>query len=149
VRESQIQRAEGEAQAAVLRAQGLAEARLAMAQAEAEALKRIGNALPENQAAMYLLGIKYLEALPVLSQGRGTTIFLPTEATAVLGAVGGIKELLARTGIHEGVESDEARAGMPPVRRPPVDIAATPSEAALRALTGLSSSIAPPPNEER
>jgi hypothetical protein len=67
----------------------------------------------------------------------------------VLGAVGGIKELLARTGIHEGVESDEARAGMPPVRRPPVDIAATPSEAALRALTGLSSSIAPPPNEER
>jgi regulator of protease activity HflC (stomatin/prohibitin superfamily) len=149
VRESQIQRAEGEAQAAVLRAQGLAEARLAMAQAEAEALKRIGNSLPENQAAMYLLGIKYLEALPVLSQGKGTTIFLPTEATAVLGAVGGIKELLSRTGVHEGVEPGGARTGMPPVRRPPVDIAATSSEAALKALTGLSSSVVPPSDEER
>jgi hypothetical protein len=119
-----------------------------MAQAEAEALKRIGNALPENQAAMYLLGIKYLEALPVLSQGKGTTIFLPTEATAVLGAVGGIKELLARTGNHEGVETGDTRTSVPPVRRPPVDIAGTPSEAALRALTGLSP-IVPPPDEER
>jgi regulator of protease activity HflC (stomatin/prohibitin superfamily) len=147
VRESQIQRAEGEAQAAVLRAQGLAEARLAMAQAEAEALKRIGNSLPENQAAMYLLGIKYLEALPVLSQGRGTTIFLPTEATAVLGAVGGIKELLARTGIHDEVESGEERRSVSPVPRPPSDIGGTPSELALRALTGTPSTL--PTDEER
>ena len=148
VRESQIQRAQGEAQAAVLRAQGLAEARLAMAQAEAETLQRIGSALPENQAAMYLLGIKYLEALPVLSQGKGTTIFLPTEATGVMGALGGIKELLARTGIHERLEPGDARKDIPPVRRPPTDIAGSASEKALRALTGMSS-IVPPPDEER
>src|SRR5215216_4684836 len=50
-------RAEGERDAAVLRAQGLAEARLAMAQAEAEAIQRIAGALPDGQAATYLLGL--------------------------------------------------------------------------------------------
>src|SRR5690348_4622264 len=122
VRESQIRRAEGEQQAAVLRAQGLAQARLEMAQAESEALQRIASSLPENQAAMYLLGLKYLEALPVLSQGKGTTIFLPTEATGVMGAIGGLKELLAHTGTHGALKSSEQGANVAAVRRPPGDI---------------------------
>ena len=95
VRESQVRRAEGEKDAAILRAQGLAEARLAMAVAEAEAIGRITAALPEGQAAMYLLGLKYLEALPAVTQGAGTTIFLPAEAMGVMGAIGGMRELLA------------------------------------------------------
>ncbi len=97
-REAAIRRAEGEREASVLRAQGLAEARLAMAQAEAETIQRITAALPEGQAAMYLLGLKYLEALPALAQGKGSTIFLPTEASGVLGAVGAIQQLLGRGG---------------------------------------------------
>jgi regulator of protease activity HflC (stomatin/prohibitin superfamily) len=97
-REAQVRKAEGEKEAAVLRAQGLAEARLAMANAEAEAIQRIANALPDGQAAMYLLGLKYLEALPHVTQGKGSTIFLPAEATGVLGALGGMKELLAKAG---------------------------------------------------
>src|SRR3954447_14833125 len=70
VREAQVRRAEGEKDAAILRAQGLATARLAMAEAEAAAIERIASALPEGQAAMYLLGMKYLEALPTLAQGK-------------------------------------------------------------------------------
>jgi regulator of protease activity HflC (stomatin/prohibitin superfamily) len=97
-REAQVRKAEGEKEAAVLRAQGLAEARLAMANAEAEAIQRIANSLPDGQAAMYLLGLKYLEALPHVAQGKGSTIFLPAEATGVLGALGGMKELLAKAG---------------------------------------------------
>src|SRR6478672_12787810 len=96
VREAQVRRAEGEKDAAILRAQGLATARLAMADAEAAALERIAAALPEGQAAMYLLGLKYLEALPKMTEGAGTTIFLPAEATGVMGAVGGLRELLMR-----------------------------------------------------
>src|ERR671918_970497 len=96
VRESQIRRAEGEKEASVLRAQGLAEARLAMANAEAEALGRLTASLPDGQAAMYLLGLKYLEALPRLAEGKGSTIFLPTEASAVMGAMGALRELVAR-----------------------------------------------------
>src|SRR5947207_9935140 len=97
LRESQIQKAEGEKEASVLRAQGLAEARLAMAEAEAETLRRIAAALPDGQAAMYLLGLKYLDALPRLAEGKGSTIFLPTEATGVMGAVGALRELLTKS----------------------------------------------------
>jgi regulator of protease activity HflC (stomatin/prohibitin superfamily) len=81
-REAQVRKAEGEKEAAILRAEGLAAARLAMAQAE---------------AAMYLLGLKYLEALPAVTQGKGTTIFLPAEASGVMGALGGMREMLRAT----------------------------------------------------
>ncbi len=96
-RESQVRKAEGERDANVLRAQGIAEARLAVAAAEAEAITRISAALPEGQGAMYLLGLKYLEALPLLTQGKGSTIFLPAEASGVMGALGGLRELLNAT----------------------------------------------------
>src|SRR5207248_7039547 len=85
LKESQVRKAEGEKDASVLRAQGLAEARLAMAEAEAESIRLIAAALPDGQAAMYLLGLKYLEALPKLADGKGSTIFLPTEASGVMG----------------------------------------------------------------
>jgi len=97
LRESQVRKAEGEKEAAILRAEGQASARLAMAQAEAEAIQRITASLPEGQAAMYLLGLKYLEALPAVTQGKGTTIFLPAEASGVMGALGGMRELLKAT----------------------------------------------------
>jgi len=57
---------------------------------------------------MYLLGMKYLEALPQITQGKGTTIFLPAEAAGVMGALGGLKELVARGGLGSGA------AGPPP-----------------------------------
>src|SRR6058998_827910 len=116
VRESQVRRAEGERDAAVLRAQGLAEARLAMAQAEAEAIHKIGSALPEGQAAMYLLGMKYLEALPTLAQGKNSTIFLPAEAAGVMGAIGGLRELVNKTALStfEGSETSGSQRNPPP-----------------------------------
>ena len=110
-REAQVRKAEGERDAAVLRAQGLAEARLALANAEAEAIRRISESLPEGQAAMYLLGLKYLDALPTLTQGQGTTIFLPAEATGVLGAIGGMRELLGRT--QAGMTDSGAKGSQP------------------------------------
>ena len=114
-REAQVRKAEGEKEAAVLRAQGLAEARLAMANAEAEAIERIAGALPDGQAAMYLLGLKYLEALPHVAQGKGATIFLPAEATGVLGALGGMKELLAKAGAAaQGSGSQSRESATPP-----------------------------------
>lgn len=97
VRESQVLRAQGEADAAILRAAGLANARLAMAEAEAEAIRRISASLPDGQAAVYLLSQKYLDALPLLTQGKGSTIFLPSEASGVMGALGGLRALLQST----------------------------------------------------
>jgi regulator of protease activity HflC (stomatin/prohibitin superfamily) len=104
-REAQVRTAEGEREAAILRAQGAAEARLAMADAEATAIARIAAVLPEGQASTYLLGLKYLEALPQLAAGKGSTIFLPAEASGVLGAIGGLRELLAGRGGVEGASA--------------------------------------------
>ena len=118
VRESQVRRAEGEKDAAILRAHGLAEARLAMAQAEAEAIQKIAGALPEGQAAMYLLGMKYLEALPTLAQGKNSTIFLPAEAAGVMGAIGGLRELVTRAGNPGGQPQAEPPVNPAEPRRP-------------------------------
>jgi regulator of protease activity HflC (stomatin/prohibitin superfamily) len=103
-KEAQIRKAEGEKGAAILRAEGLATARLAMADAEAEAVRRIAASLPPGEAATYLLGLKYIEALPQIAQGKGTSIFLPSEATGVLGAIGGIKEMLRGSGGIAGAD---------------------------------------------
>ncbi|HUQ45705.1 MAG TPA: stomatin-like protein [Gemmatimonadaceae bacterium] len=124
VRESQVRRAEGEKDAAILRAQGLATARLTMAEAEAEALERIAASLPDGQAAMYLLGLKYLEALPKMTEGAGTTIFLPAEAMGVMGAVGGLRELLAGSATKRSPTS-----GVPP-RTPAPQAAPVPPQLA-------------------
>jgi hypothetical protein len=107
-----VRRAEGEKEAAILRAQGQAEARLAMAQAEAEAIQRVTAALPQGDASMYLLGLKYLEALPSVAQGRGTTLFLPAETSGVLGAMGALRTVLGAAGAAAG--GDAGAAGPPP-----------------------------------
>jgi regulator of protease activity HflC (stomatin/prohibitin superfamily) len=113
LRESQVRKAEGEKDASVLRAQGLAQARLAMAEAEAESIRRIAAALPDGQAAMYLLGIKYLDALPRLTEGKGSTVFLPLEASGVMGAIGALREL-----VKSGMPGTVGPAAAPPAAYP-------------------------------
>jgi regulator of protease activity HflC (stomatin/prohibitin superfamily) len=142
VKESQVLRAEGEKDAAILRAQGLAGARLAMAAAESEAIERISTSLPDGQAATYLLGIKYLEALPNLAQGAGSTIFLPAEASGMLGALGGLREMLKRTGAaaQSGASGTRAPADAG-YKVPRVSIPATASP--------LSSPLTPEDSKER
>ena len=118
VQQSQVSRAQGEMEAAVLRAKGQAQARLVMADAEAQAIQRIGAAMPSNDVALYLLGLKYLEALPTLTQGKGSTIFLPAEAAGVMGALGGLRELMARTGAGERASAaPDSTAAAPPAAR--------------------------------
>jgi regulator of protease activity HflC (stomatin/prohibitin superfamily) len=106
-----ILEAEGVRESAVLRAQGMAEARLAMANAEAEAIQKISGSLAEGEAAVYLLGLRYFEALPQLAQGKGSTIFLPSDAAGLMGAVGGIRELLRNA--MPGVPGEQARPTPP------------------------------------
>ena len=89
-----------------------------MAQAEAEAIQRFTAALPEGQAAMYLLGLTYLEALPAVTQGKGTTIFLPAEASGVMGALGGMRELLKATAGQGGAVGGGQTPYTPATQRP-------------------------------
>jgi regulator of protease activity HflC (stomatin/prohibitin superfamily) len=93
-REAAIARAEGEKRSTILEAEGTAEARIKLAQAEAEALKRVREALNEANPANYLIALKYLESLEKISAGQATKIFLPFEASGILGSLGGIREML-------------------------------------------------------
>lgn len=96
-RQAQITEAEGEKQAEVLRAEGEAAAIQRVADAEAEAIRAVADAVRAGKAdpTQYLIAIKYIEALREMVQGNGAkVIYMPYEATGILAAVGGIKELL-------------------------------------------------------
>lgn len=105
---SAILTAEGAKEAAVLTAEGAAAATLKAAEAEAEATRKVYAAIHDGQPSADLIAIKYLETLQAMARGRATKIFLPTEATALLGALGGMKELLQAAGADVAA-ADEGR----------------------------------------
>lgn len=93
-RESRVLRARGLAESLVIDAEAQAEARLKNASAEAQAIGLLRNALPDTDAASYLIAQQYLKTLPELTAGKDTKmVVLPYEATATMGSLAGIKQL--------------------------------------------------------
>ena len=92
---SMINRAEASKQQAILKAEGEAQARIRKAEAEAIAIKQITEAVGDtSNPANYLLAQKYIAMLQELATGDKTkTVYLPYEATNLLGSIGGIKDL--------------------------------------------------------
>lgn len=90
-----INRAEAAKQQEILRAEGEAQARIRKAEAEAIAIEKITEAVGKStNPANYLLAQKYIQMLEELAQGDKTkTVYLPYEATNLMGSIGGIKEL--------------------------------------------------------
>jgi regulator of protease activity HflC (stomatin/prohibitin superfamily) len=104
-REAAIKQATGQKEAAILKAEGEAEAirrvadaerykRTTVAEGEAQAVIRVFNAIHEGRPTGDLVAIKYLEALAEIARGQATKIFLPMESSALLGALGGMAEML-------------------------------------------------------
>ena len=94
-KQSLILKSEGEKQSAILQAEGLAQARIRRAEAEAIAIDKITEAVGKStNPANYLLAQKYIQALQDIASGEGTkTVYLPYEASNMMGAIGGIKDL--------------------------------------------------------
>ncbi len=90
-----INRAEADKQQAILRAEGEAQARIRKAEAEAIAIEKITEAVGQStNPANYLLAQKYIQMMQELATGdQNKTVFLPYEATNIMGSLGGIKEL--------------------------------------------------------
>ena len=90
-----INRAEAAKQEAILTAEGEAQARIRKAEAEAKAIELITQAVGKSTTpANYLLAQKYIQMLEELAQGDKTkTVYLPYEATNLMGSIGGIKDL--------------------------------------------------------
>lgn len=93
-RQSSILTAQGAAEAALISAQSEAEARLKIANAEAQALELIRKALPNSDAASYLVALQYIKVLPMLTEGKDNKlIVVPYESSAMMGALSTISTL--------------------------------------------------------
>jgi len=101
---SEILKAEGEKQAKILKAEGeresirkIAEAQkdqqILLAEGEASAIKDVFQAIHDGNPTNDLLAIKYLEALAKIADGKSNKVFLPLEATKVLGSLGAVGEI--------------------------------------------------------
>ena len=90
-----INKAEAQKQQEILKAEGEAQARIRKAEAEAKAIELVTEAVGKStNPATYLIAQKYIQMMEELAKGPKTkTIFLPYEATGVMGSIGGIKEM--------------------------------------------------------
>ena len=88
-------KAEAAKQQFILHAEGEATARIRKAEAEAIAIAKITEAVGKStNPANYLLAQKYIQMMQELAQGdKNKTVFLPYEASNLMGSIGGIKEL--------------------------------------------------------
>lgn len=113
-----ILEAEGHKQSAILKAEGQAEAikkvadadkyqKLTVAKGEAEAIQTVFGAIHEGRPTNDLIAIKYLESLQKIADGKATKVFLPYEATGILGSIAGIGELLKEKRASEKDESKD------------------------------------------
>ena len=113
-RQAEIERAEGGKQAAILEAEGRresafrdAEAREREAEAEGKATTLVSDAISRGnvQAVNYFIAQKYIEALGNIASARNQKVILmPLEAASVIGAIGGITEI-----VREGVRRARRR----------------------------------------
>ena len=90
-----INRAEAQKQQEILKAEGEAQARIRKAEAEAIAIEKITEAVGKStNPANYLLAQKYIQMMEELAQNNQTkTVYLPFEATNMMGSIAGIKEM--------------------------------------------------------
>ena len=97
-KQSKVVSAEGNKQSAILAAEGEAEARLRVAEAEAEAIQKIAAAIGSSvNATQYLIAKAYLDSLTKIAAGSNKTVFLPYEASGVMSALAGMKEVFNQT----------------------------------------------------
>ena len=101
-------RAEGEKQSKILEAEGRreaafrdAEARERAAQAEAEATMVVSKAIAEGDinAINYFVAQKYVDSLgDIASSSNSKLVFMPLDASGVVGSIGGVAELIRNLG---------------------------------------------------
>jgi regulator of protease activity HflC (stomatin/prohibitin superfamily) len=110
VRQSKILTAEGEKQSAILSAEGARQSAILRAEGQAQAIATVFQAVHDNDPDPKLLAYQYLQTLPQIAQGAGSTFWvIPSEVTSALrafsSAFGGA-----------GSESGAVQAGPPDVK---------------------------------
>ena len=133
-------KAEREKRAQILDAEGTRQARILGAEGEAEAVKLVadaerykleveatgrGNAITTVYSSIMnsnldnrVIAIQYLDTMQKMANGTAAKIFIPYEATAILGALGGIQDMLQGTNSSETPGAPTAPPP-PPAKLPP------------------------------
>jgi len=111
-RQAEILRAEGEKQGAILAAEGRreaafkdAEAREREAEAEAKATQMVSESISSGniQAINYFVAQRYIEALGKFADSPNQKMFfMPVDAAGIMGAIGGIAELVRESAAGRG-----------------------------------------------
>jgi regulator of protease activity HflC (stomatin/prohibitin superfamily) len=88
VRQSKILTAEGEKQSAILGAEGAKQSAILRAEGQAQAIATVFQAVHDNDPDPKLLAYQYLQTLPQIAQGPGSTFWvIPSEVTTALRSV--------------------------------------------------------------
>jgi regulator of protease activity HflC (stomatin/prohibitin superfamily) len=137
-------KAERDKRAQILDAEGTRAARILQAEGEAEAVRRVadaerykleveatgqGNAITTVFGAIRnanaddrVITIQYLETLKVVANGNASKLFVPYEATAILGALGAIQDVFTNQPQSSEAKSEAKSGGgtsAPPTLPPP------------------------------
>jgi regulator of protease activity HflC (stomatin/prohibitin superfamily) len=123
VQRSQILTAEGDKQGQVLRAEGAKQSAILTAEGQAQAIEAVFQSIHQNDPDPKLLAYQYLQTLPQLAQGPGSTVWMiPSELTSALKAVSS-----AFGGAIDGPAASSGTGGPEPAATVPVPAAAVPS----------------------
>ncbi|MGW0777408.1 SPFH domain-containing protein [Streptomyces sp. NPDC002835] len=128
-RQSQILTAEGDKQSAVLRAEGNRTAEILKAEGQSRAIDEVFQAVHRNDPDPKLLAYQYLQMLPQIAQGQGSTFWvIPSEVTSALEGISrAFGEVLPQSPATRETSSDDRSAQA-------ADDAAQAAEAAAEAL---------------
>ncbi|WP_161371256.1 SPFH domain-containing protein [Streptomyces sp. SID5770] len=129
-RQSQILTAEGDKQAAVLRAEGNRTAEILKAEGQSRAVDEVFQAVHRNDPDPKLLAYQYMQMLPQLAQGAGSTFWvIPSEVTSALQGVSrAFNEVLPQSPATRQTSAEDKTAAQA------ADDAAQAAEAAAEAL---------------
>ncbi|MBT2530394.1 SPFH/Band 7/PHB domain protein [Streptomyces sp. ISL-99] len=139
-RQSQILTAEGDKQSAVLRAEGNRTAEILKAEGQSRAIDEVFQAVHRNDPDPKLLAYQYMQMLPQLAQGSGSSFWvIPSEVTSALEGVSrAFSEVLPQSPATRETSSDDRAAQA-------ADDAAQAAEAAAEALADAAEADARPP----
>ncbi|MET9373585.1 SPFH domain-containing protein [Streptomyces sp. NPDC002992] len=142
-RQSQILTAEGDKQSAVLRAEGNRTAEILKAEGQSRAIDEVFQAVHRNDPDPKLLAYQYMQMLPQLAQGSGSTFWvIPSEVTSALQGVSrAFSEVLPQSPATRETSSEDRAAQA-------ADDAAQAAEAAAEALADAAEAGPPRPFAE-
>ena len=122
LKQSKILTAEGDKQSNILRAEGEKQSSILKAEGQAQAIGTVFQAVHRNDPDPKLLAYQYLQTLPQLAQGPGSTMWvIPSEVTSALKSISSAF----------GNDQDSGAAAAPPPQTAPPAQTAPPPDAIL------------------